>query len=62
MTRQENPSLHKCECVRVLCVCTYMYADETMPVEFLYGEHEAGLIIKQGFYSLWSLALGPKEC
>lgn len=38
--------------------CTY----EIMPVEFLYREYEAGLVTKQGFYSFWSLVMGPKDC
>lgn len=46
-----------------VCVCSYKEcAEDIMPVEFLYGEHEAGLLIKQGFYSFWSLVLGPKDC
>lgn len=31
------------------CVSTIVCADEILPVEFLYGEYEAGLVIKQGF-------------
>lgn len=47
-----------------VCVCIHMSvcADEITPVEFLYGEYEAGLVIKQGFYSFWALVTGPKDC
>lgn len=44
-----------------VCVHTGVCADEILPVEFLYGEYEAGLVIKQGFYSFWSLVTGPKD-
>lgn len=57
-------TVHKRVCMCVMCVSvhTSVCADEIMPVEFLYGEHEAGLVIKQGFYSFWSLVTGPTDC
>lgn len=45
-----------------VCVHVRVCTDEIMPVEFLYREYEAGMVIKQGFYSFWSLVTGPKDC
>lgn len=46
----EKANLHKCECVHA-SVC----ADEIPPVEFLYGEHEAGRLLNRVFIhsGLW---------
>lgn len=59
MEDKQNRPIYTRVCV---CVHTSVCADENLPVEFLYGEHEAGLLIKQGFYSFWSLVTGPKDC
>lgn len=36
-------------CMRT-CAFVQACADEIWPAEFLYGEHEAGLVIQQGFF------------
>ena len=59
MKKQTEQSVCVCVCVCVLHKCAQMISRLW---SFLYGEYEAGLVIKQGFYSLRSLVMGPKDC
>ena len=43
--------LHECVCLYE-SVCVQI---EIMPVDFLYGEHDAGLVLQQGSYSFFGL-------